>query len=55
MQNLLENQTAIVTGATSGIGKGIAIKLAQSGARVAIVGTHSERGFQVVEEIYKIT
>lgn len=36
MKKKLENQTAIVTGANSGIGKGIAIALAQHGANVVI-------------------
>jgi len=31
----LENRTAIVTGTASGIGKGIAIRLARDGAAVA--------------------
>lgn len=54
MFNLLKNQMAIVTGGTSGIGKEIAIKFAQNGARVAIFGTHEERGKQVLEEIQSL-
>ncbi len=51
MQGLLANQTAIVTGGTAGIGKAIALTLAQAGARVAIFGTNLERGKKIVEEI----
>ncbi len=51
MSNLLKDQVAIVTGATAGIGKAIAIKLAQEGAKVAVIGTNAERGAEVVAEI----
>ncbi len=51
MQQLLTNQTAIVTGGTAGIGRAIAIKFAENGAKVIIFGTNQERGAQVVEEI----
>jgi len=37
----LEGKTAIVTGASSGLGQGIAVALAQAGARVAGVGRSS--------------
>lgn len=36
MKKRLSNQTAIVTGANSGIGKGVAIALAQNGANVVV-------------------
>ena len=55
MQNLLQNQTAIVTGGTAGIGKEIAIKFAEQGARVAIFGTNSERGQKVVADVKEKT
>lgn len=35
-QLLLENRTALVTGASRGVGKGIALELAQAGCKVAV-------------------
>ncbi len=51
MKPLLENEIAIVTGGTAGIGKAIALKFAEHKAKVAIFGTHAERGREVVDEI----
>jgi NAD(P)-dependent dehydrogenase (short-subunit alcohol dehydrogenase family) len=47
----LQGKTALVTGATSGIGQVIAEAYAREGARVAIVGRNEQRGKQVVEAI----
>lgn len=55
MNDLLKNQTAIVTGGNAGIGKAIALQLAMSGAKVAIFGTNSEKGQQAIEEIKQQT
>jgi NAD(P)-dependent dehydrogenase (short-subunit alcohol dehydrogenase family) len=43
--------TALVTGATSGLGKEIALLLARDGMRVVVVGRDAVRGAAVVEQI----
>ena len=47
----LHDQKALVTGATSGIGRAIALQLARDGAEVIIHGRDAERGAATVEEI----
>lgn len=47
----LENKVALVTGATSGIGAGCAVKFAQNGAKIAIVGRDEERARHVKNQI----
>ena len=50
----LEEKTSIVTGATSGIGRGIARKLAEAGSNVAIVDINEKDGKVVEEELQKL-
>jgi NAD(P)-dependent dehydrogenase (short-subunit alcohol dehydrogenase family) len=47
----LSGQTALVTGATSGIGKAAALKLAEHGATVLVHGRDAGRGARVVDQI----
>jgi NAD(P)-dependent dehydrogenase (short-subunit alcohol dehydrogenase family) len=51
MTGELTGTTALVTGATSGIGKSTAIMLARHGATVVLSGRDIERGQQAVKEI----
>jgi len=47
----LQDRVAIVTGSTTGIGKTVAIQLAENGSKVVVNGTNEERGIGVVEQI----
>lgn len=51
MNNRLSSRNALVTGATSNIGRAIAVALASEGAHVAVSGRNRERGEEVVAEI----
>jgi NAD(P)-dependent dehydrogenase (short-subunit alcohol dehydrogenase family) len=51
MTTTLEGSTALVTGATAGIGRAVALQLAQLGAEVIVHGRSAERGAEVVQEI----
>jgi NAD(P)-dependent dehydrogenase (short-subunit alcohol dehydrogenase family) len=51
MTTTLDGSTALVTGATSGIGRATALQLAQLGAEVIVHGRSAERGAKVVQEI----
>ena len=50
MTTTLEGSTALVTGATAGIGRAVALQLGQLGAEVVVHGRSAERGAEVVQE-----
>jgi NAD(P)-dependent dehydrogenase (short-subunit alcohol dehydrogenase family) len=47
----LSGKTALVTGSTDGVGRLVARKLGQAGARVLVHGRDTERGARVVADI----
>ena len=49
--NTLKGSTALVTGATAGIGRAIALQLAALGAEIIVHGRSAERGAKLVQEI----
>jgi NAD(P)-dependent dehydrogenase (short-subunit alcohol dehydrogenase family) len=51
MTNTLTGSTALVTGATAGIGYAIAVQLAKEGAEVIVHGRNPERGAKTVRDI----
>ena len=51
----LANKVAIVTGATSGIGRGCALAMAEAGTKLIVTGRNEERGRITVDMIDKIS
>jgi NAD(P)-dependent dehydrogenase (short-subunit alcohol dehydrogenase family) len=51
MAATMAGSTALVTGATSGIGRAIALKLAERGVEVVVHGRSAERGAKTVRDI----
>jgi NAD(P)-dependent dehydrogenase (short-subunit alcohol dehydrogenase family) len=51
MAHRLDGKTALVTGATSNIGRAIAVAFAAEGAHVVASGRSAERGAEVLEQI----
>lgn len=51
MEQLLKDRIAIITGGSAGIGKAIALKFAEHGAKVNILAKTPDKGQQAVEEI----
>ena len=47
----LAGRVAVVTGGNGGIGRGIALGLAQAGASIAILARNQEKSYTVVEEV----
>src|SRR4051812_2677992 len=53
MNDTFKNKVALVTGATSGIGKVTALAFAEAGAKVVLAGRREEEGAQVLDEIQR--
>ena len=50
----LAGETAIITGATSGLGKALALRFAEEGAQVVVAGRNAERGQAVCQAIVEV-
>ena len=47
----LQDRVAIITGSTSGMGRAIAKKFAEEGAKFVVTGRNEERAKEVVDDI----
>jgi NAD(P)-dependent dehydrogenase (short-subunit alcohol dehydrogenase family) len=52
---IFANKVAVVTGASRGLGKAIALELANEGAHVACIATRAENATEVVSEIHNLS
>jgi len=50
----LSGKVAVITGATSGIGKGCAIEMAKAGAKLVVTGRNEERGANTVRLVQEV-
>ena len=48
-----KRQVILITGSTDGLGRGVALRLASTGAQIIVHGRNRERGMEVVHEIEK--
>ena len=53
MMKRLNGQVAIVTGSSSGIGKAIALRFGQEGAKVVVAARRQSLGLKVKEQIFE--
>lgn len=51
----IDQTTVLVTGATDGLGRGVASELARRGATVLVHGRSAERGERLVDELKRVT
>ena len=51
---MMEGEVILITGATRGIGRGVAQEIAITGANLIVVGRSHERATELVFELYKI-
>ncbi|PWH14169.1 MAG: short-chain dehydrogenase [Anaerolineae bacterium] len=51
MPNFFQNKTALISGASSGIGKALALQLAQSGCKMALLARTLERLEEVAQQV----
>ena len=55
MSQCLKNQSCLITGATSGIGKSAAIQLSLMGADICFIARNEEKAENLVRDIFNLT